>query len=68
MKNYMFPDEDDSEPLIPDLAVNLRTAFMIEINHSAMSRDEALHLLRLLNAQQFAIFYKVWKWCLEKVL
>ncbi|XP_052393335.1 uncharacterized protein LOC127941915 isoform X1 [Carassius gibelio] len=67
-KSNTIPDEDDSECSIPDLVANPRTPYSIETNQAGMSREEALCLLRSLNAQQSAIFYKVRKWCLEKLL
>ncbi|XP_048020488.1 ATP-dependent DNA helicase PIF1-like isoform X1 [Megalobrama amblycephala] len=68
MKNNILPDEDESDTLIPDLVANPRTAFTIETSNATMSRDEALCLLRSLNTKQSAIFYKVRKWCLQKLL
>ncbi|XP_026114512.1 uncharacterized protein LOC113092934 isoform X2 [Carassius auratus] len=67
-KSNTIPDEDDSECSIPDLVTNPRTPYRIETNQAGISREEALCLLRSLNAQQCAIFYKVRKWCLEKLL
>ncbi|XP_026099002.1 uncharacterized protein LOC113070058 [Carassius auratus] len=67
-KSNAIPDEDDSECSIPDLVTNPRTPYRIETNQAGISREEALCLLRSLNAQQCAIFYKVRKWCLEKLL
>ncbi|XP_056093733.1 uncharacterized protein LOC130072579 [Rhinichthys klamathensis goyatoka] len=66
-KNNVLPEEDDSDTLIPDLVANPRIAFTIENSNAAMSRDEALGLLRSLNAKQSAIFYKVRDWCLQKL-
>ncbi|XP_067306866.1 uncharacterized protein [Pseudorasbora parva] len=68
MKNNMLADEDDSDTLIPELVANPQTAFTIETSNATMSRDEALCLLRSLNAKQSTIFYKVRKWCLQKLL
>lgn len=67
MKNNILPEEDDSDTLIPDLVANPRTAFTIEKSNATMSRDEALCLLRSLNAKQSAIFYKVCEWCVQKL-
>lgn len=67
MKNNILPEEDDSDTLIPDLVANPRTAFTIENSNATMSRDEALCLLRSLNAKQSAIFYKVHEWCVQKL-
>ncbi|XP_073723480.1 LOW QUALITY PROTEIN: uncharacterized protein [Misgurnus anguillicaudatus] len=66
-KQRVLPDEDDSGTLIPDLAANAQTAFTIDTSNVTMSRDEALSLLRSLNAEQSAVFHKVRKWCLQKV-
>ncbi|XP_073694460.1 uncharacterized protein [Garra rufa] len=67
-KSNVIPDEDDSgESNIPDLVACPRNPYTIETNHAGMSRGEALHLLRSLNVQQSAVFYKVRKWCLEKL-
>ncbi|XP_052412218.1 uncharacterized protein LOC127957635 [Carassius gibelio] len=68
MKDKLLLDEDDSQELIPDLTANPQTVCTIETNHTTMPRDEALHLLRSLNEEQSAVFYKVQKWCLQKVL
>ncbi len=67
-KSNVIPDEDDPESSIPDLVANPRIPYRIESNHAGMSRDEALCLLRSLNAQQSAVFYKVRKWCLRNFL
>ncbi len=67
-KSNVIPNEDDPEFSIPDLVANPQIPYRIESNRAGMSRDEALCLLRSLNAQQSAIFYKVRKWCLEKLL
>ncbi len=66
-KSNVIPNEDDPEFSIPDLVANPQIPYRIESNRAGMSRDEALCLLRSLNAQQSAIFYKVRKWCLEKL-
>ncbi|XP_042609822.1 uncharacterized protein LOC122142829 [Cyprinus carpio] len=68
MKDKLLVDEDDSQELIPDLIANPQTVCTIETNHTMMPRDEALNLLRSLNEEQSAVFYKVQKWCLQKVL
>lgn len=68
MKDKLLPDEDDTEELIPDLTGNPQTVCTIETNHTTMPRDDALHLLRSLNEEQSAVFYKVRKWCLQKIL
>ncbi|XP_052421004.1 uncharacterized protein LOC127964736 [Carassius gibelio] len=68
MKDKLLLDEDDSQELIPDLTANPQTVCTIETNHTTMPREEALHLLRSLNEEQSAVFYKVRKWCLQKLL
>ncbi|XP_026120183.1 LOW QUALITY PROTEIN: uncharacterized protein LOC113099530, partial [Carassius auratus] len=68
MKDKLLLDEDDSQELIPDLTANPQTVCTIETNHTTMPREEALHLLRSLNKEQSAVFYKVRKWCLQKLL
>ncbi len=67
-KSNVIPNEDDPEFSIPDLVANPQIPYRIESNRAGMSRDEALCLLRSLMPQQSAIFYKVRKWCLEKLL
>nr|XP_055041698.1 LOW QUALITY PROTEIN: uncharacterized protein LOC129429201 [Misgurnus anguillicaudatus] len=67
MKNKVLPD-DDTREVIPDLTGNPQTVCTIETNHTIMPRDAALDLLRSLNEEQSAIFYKVRKWCLQKIL
>lgn len=68
MKDKVLPDKDDSQELIPDLTRNPQTVCTIETNHTTMPRDDTLHLLRSINEEQLAVFYKVRKWCLEKIL
>ncbi|XP_048046234.1 LOW QUALITY PROTEIN: uncharacterized protein LOC125268187 [Megalobrama amblycephala] len=68
MKDKLLHDEDNFQELIPDLTGNPQTACTIETNHTTMPRDDALHLLRSLNEEQSAVFYKVQKWCLQKIL
>ncbi|XP_065109326.2 uncharacterized protein [Paramisgurnus dabryanus] len=67
MKNKVSSD-DDTREVIPDLTGNPQTVCTIETNHTIMPRDAALDLLRSLNEEQSAIFYKVRKWCLQKIL
>ncbi|XP_039509525.1 uncharacterized protein LOC120464209 [Pimephales promelas] len=68
MKDKQLPDEEDTQELIPDLTGNPQTVCTIETNHTTMPREDALHLLRSLNEEQSAVFYKVQKWCLQKIL
>ncbi|XP_073688692.1 uncharacterized protein [Garra rufa] len=68
MKDKVLLDEDDSQELIPDLTANPQTVCTIESNHTTLPRDDALCLLRSLNEEQSDVFYKVRKWCLQKVL
>ncbi|XP_064617311.1 uncharacterized protein LOC135481415 [Liolophura sinensis] len=52
---------------IPDLVQNQKSDYTIEPQQGVLSGSEAKDLLRSLNERQLEVFYKVRKWCLEKL-
>ncbi|XP_033847315.1 uncharacterized protein LOC117393232 [Periophthalmus magnuspinnatus] len=60
---------DDEEPLthIPDLGIANKETAHLEKQHNAMTRAEGLDLIRSLNDIQLSIFFKIQKWCIQKV-
>ncbi|XP_073671989.1 uncharacterized protein [Paramisgurnus dabryanus] len=59
-------ETDEYDDVIPDLLPNAGVS-TLERNPSAMSKKDAMALLRSLNEKQTQIFYKVRQWCLDKV-
>lgn len=60
------PEEEEALP-IPELAVHHEEISHIERQNNILSRQDGLALVRSLNEQQLAIFYKIRAWCLNKV-
>ncbi|XP_073696195.1 uncharacterized protein [Garra rufa] len=56
-------ETEEGDDVIPDLLPNVT----LENNPSAMTKKDAMVLLRSLNDKQSHIFYKVRQWCLGKV-
>ncbi len=59
-------ETEEGDDVIPDLLPNV-SAFTLEKNPCAMTKKDAMVLLRSLNEKQTEIFYKVRNWCLAKV-
>ncbi len=59
-------EAEEGDDVIPDLLPNV-SAFTLENNPCAMTKKDAMVLLRSLNEKQSEIFYKVRNWCLAKV-
>ncbi|XP_073681681.1 uncharacterized protein [Garra rufa] len=58
-------ETEEGDDAIPDLLPNVGAT--LEKNPSAMTKKDAMALLRSLNDKQSQIFYKVRQWCLGKV-
>ncbi|XP_052403776.1 uncharacterized protein LOC127950661 [Carassius gibelio] len=59
-------ETEEGDDVIPDLLPNVH-GFTLEKNPCAMTKKDAMCLLRSLNEKQSQIFYKVRQWCLAKV-
>uniref|UniRef100_A0A9J7WX60 ATP-dependent DNA helicase n=1 Tax=Cyprinus carpio carpio TaxID=630221 RepID=A0A9J7WX60_CYPCA len=59
-------ETEEGDDVIPDLLPNVH-GFTLEKNPCAMTKKDAMCLLRSLNDKQSQIFYKVRQWCLAKV-
>ncbi|XP_072554803.1 uncharacterized protein [Paramormyrops kingsleyae] len=64
-KSNTTPEMREQRDEIPDLLPRPRR-YMLHDNPCAMSRQEALALLRSLNNKQSETFYKIRNWCLQK--
>ncbi|XP_033832459.1 uncharacterized protein LOC117379863 [Periophthalmus magnuspinnatus] len=60
-------DDEDPLPHIPDLGIANKETAHLEKQHNAMTRAEGLDLIRSLNDIQLSIFFKIQKWCVQKV-
>ncbi|XP_056598318.1 uncharacterized protein LOC130416992 [Triplophysa dalaica] len=66
LENKQQIETEKDDDVIPDLLPNEGVS-KIENNPSAMTKQDAMALLRSLNEKQSQIFYKVRQWCLAKV-